>query len=499
MDATLIFKSSGGIMMNKVIFFGLVLSLSILLVPFGFAATDDDGVEAGALLALLGGEGGETKCDGACQGQCPKCSEKPTQCQCPKCAGKVSQGEGVKICPVASQGQSPKCGATDAQSQCPKPCAAASQGQCPKPCAKAPTGFGGILKSMRFYGSIQALATAREKDDWYGPDEIPNEKSGFRVNRARLGLKGHLIDGNIVDGIPYAIGFNFQIGSGREVDPTDDLDVAVLDAYGWISIDPGEKIALLDPFVLEIGAGKVPFSRAQLTSSKKLNFIFRPWVVEALAPDRDAGISLESGLRDGFVKYYVGVHNGKAESNESIFQGDDNDEVMFSGRLEINPFGPVGCTFGDDLKVSLGGGFFYNQPLEAEVAGYTFDAYARIWRVSVEGGYINVTIEPDIAGEAAPVVLEELEKEGFYVQGGVFVWPKKVELVARYETFEDNLQPEYTEDLHYVTAGVNWYFKASQKNKLQLSYIIREEDDWGTGDIGDIDNNAFMAQFQFAF
>ena len=425
--------------MNRAILFGLVFTLCLLFVPCGPAAADDnEGIRVSSLLALAGLDGG----DG------------------------------------------------DSAAKCTQPCV--------QPCVEPCSDRGGILGSLKFYGRIQALATAREKDDNYGPGEIPNEKSGFRVNRARLGLMGQLIDGNITDKIPYAIGFDLQIGSGREANPTDDLDIEILDAYGWVSIDPGEKVALLDPIVLEFGACKVPFSRAQMMSSKKISFIMRPWVVEALAPDRDAGVSFESGLRDGLVKYYLGVHNGKAESNESIFQGDDNDEVMFSGRLEVNPFGPPVSYFGDDLKVSLGGGFFYNEPLGAKVTGYTVDAFVRIWRVNVEGGYINITIEPDITGETIPVFFEEREKKGLYVQGGIFVWPKKIEVVARYEDFEDPFQPEYNEDFHYVTAGVNWYFKASHNNKLQLSYIIREEDDWGTGDIADINNDAFMAQIQFA-
>jgi len=358
---------------------------------------------------------------------------------------------------------------------------------------------GFFLDSLRLFGSIQGLATVREKDDWYGPDEIPNEKSGFRIHRARFGVKGKLIEGRLFESVPYCFGYYFQAASGREADPTDDLDTEVIDAYGWVSFDLGERVALLDPVTFYVGAGKLDFNRAQMTSSRNLNFILRPWVVEALAPDRDVGVSLDGGFKEGFVRYSFGVYNGRAESNESIFQGDDNDKVMFVGRVEVNPFGEPTCYFDEDLKVSIGGGFLYNEPLETKVTGYTVDAYARVWRVSLEGGYINVTIEPDLVGQEIPGVLEEVEKDGFYVQAGVFIWPKRVEIVGRYETFDDNLQPEYTEDIHYITGGVNWYFKGSHLHKLQLCYIVRNEDGWGTDDVGEIDNDAFMAQLQLAF
>ena len=358
---------------------------------------------------------------------------------------------------------------------------------------------GFFMDSLRLFGGIQGLATVREKDDWYGPDEIPNEKSGFRIHRARFGIKGKLIEGKLFESVSYSFGYYLQAASGREADPTDDLDAEIIDAYGWVRFDLGEKVALLDPVTLSVGAGKLDFNRAQMTSSRRLNFILRPWLAEALAPERDVGVSMDGGFKEGFVNYSFGVYNGRAESNESIFQGDDNDKVMFVGRVEVNPLGEPCCYFDDDLKVSIGGGFFYNEPLEAKVLGYTVDAYARWWRLSLEGGYINVTIEPDLVGQEIPGVLEEVEKDGFYVQAGFFVWPERVEVVGRYETFDDNLQPEYTEDIHYITGGVNWYFKGSHLHKLQLCYIFRNEDGWGTDDVGEIDNDAFMAQLQLAF
>ena len=356
-----------------------------------------------------------------------------------------------------------------------------------------------VLDSIRLFGNIQTLATIREKSDWYGPDEIPNEKSGFRIHRARFGITGDLTSGKLFDDITYSLGYYFQVASGREADPTDDLDAEVIDAYGWASFDLGEKFSFLDPIDVSVGAGKLDFNREQMRSSRSLHFILRPWVVESLAPDRDVGISIGSGLKDGLFRYSFGVYNGRAENNEAIFRGDDNDKVMFVGRLEANPLGPICCDFDDEFKVSLGAGIFYNEPLEAEVTGYNVDARVSVWRVWLEGGYIKVTIEPDIVGQVAPVVREEIEKDGYYAQAGIFVWPGRIEVVGRYEDYEDNLQPEYTKDLHYFTFGLNWFFKGNHLNKLQLSYIVRDEDDWGSGDMADIDNNAFMAQLQLGF
>ena len=100
--------------------------------------------------------------------------------------------------------------------------------------------------------------------------------------------------------------------------------------------------------------------------------------------------------------------------------------------------------------------------------------------------------------ESVPVVDPLLMKDdtyrgGWYVQAGVFVWPNYLQLVGRYQQYNDNNHLDDIGDVQYTTVGGNWYIRQNHNFKFQINYTWREEEK------NPIDNNALYLLAQVAF
>jgi len=87
---------------------------------------------------------------------------------------------------------------------------------------------------------------------------------------------------------------------------------------------------------------------------------------------------------------------------------------------------------------------------------------------------------------------------GFFVQGGYFILPKKVELAGRYSLVD--FDDERDEDaVRETTLGVNWFINGTHDNKLQLNWIRQDNELPNSVSRSDDIDNTFRMQYQLAF
>ena len=110
---------------------------------------------------------------------------------------------------------------------------------------------------------------------------------------------------------------------------------------------------LADEFKIRAGKYRVPFARANLTSSR--NYIiptgirwgagdgqtgykapgWNPFAPATLAGDRDYGMSLWGNIADGLLQYRLGIFDGKFDHTDAKLGQKDN--IAYGMRLEFNP------------------------------------------------------------------------------------------------------------------------------------------------------------------
>jgi phosphate-selective porin OprO/OprP len=255
----------------------------------------------------------------------------------------------------------------------------------------------------------------------------------------------------------------------------------------------GTGVKLVDAYTaykfgdyLKFSAGqfKIPFSLESLTSDGVLEFIDRSQIVEAIAArskdvignqqGRDIGIQVSGSfakVNDSYLfDYTFGVFNGAGYDVTT----DNNNRKDIGGRFSVHPI--------KNLIVSAN---FYNG-----VANYGtpakdqkrnrggFDARYVI-------GALSLTAEYDKATDGI------IKKDGWFGQAAYFVIPKKLQLAAKYDTFDPN-KVILTDRAKIYTGGVNYFF--NDWTKLTIDYLDRREEV-----ATQVKNNIFEAQLQLVF
>jgi phosphate-selective porin len=295
----------------------------------------------------------------------------------------------------------------------------------------------------------------------YQQMEENGKRSGFDIRRARLDVKGSVT--------PY---FAYRLQTEFADKPK------LLDAYG--------EIRIADYFTITAGQFKLPFSMENLASSNKLEMIDRSQVVEALVArgkdvignqnGRDIGIQIGGGFvkQNGVpvIEYRLGFFNGSG-----INLGDTaNSAKDVVGRVVLNPV----------RGLSVGGGYYggYGKAAHANVDGVSqtrnrlgFEASYVLSRFSVRGEYIFGSDKGT-------------DRAGWYLQGGYFLIPQKLQVLAKYDLFDVNTKTANSTSINYVFGG-NYNF--NNWSRLQLFYTIRAEQ------VNSVLNNYLAAQFQIGF
>jgi len=292
-------------------------------------------------------------------------------------------------------------------------------------------------RSFRLSGYTQFLYTYWDK----GTDS-------FLVPRARLTLSGELLKN---------VRFRIQIDGVKSP--------ALIDANVDFLFNPA--------YGLRIGQYYVPISLENNTSDAEMDTILRSQVVNALAPSRDLGsqgrdIGAMFMGRYSIAEYYLGVFNGAG-----INKLDTNKAKDLAARLILHPL----------ESLALGGSFYKgrNNPVQ-NGPDLTRD------RVALEASWM--TGKFSLKGEFISAKDDLTSKSGWYLQGGYFVLPMKLQALIKWDTFDKDRDAS-ADRTDLFTLGVNWFLW--EKTKLMVNYNLYRKEGEGTT------NQAISVQFQAAF
>ncbi|WP_428331204.1 porin [Mucilaginibacter sp.] len=282
--------------------------------------------------------------------------------------------------------------------------------------------------------------------------------NSFSLHRARLDVKGDINDN-----------WNYEVYT--EFAGTTKL----LDAYTTY------KIA--DYLKFTAGQFKVPFSLESLISDSQLDFIDRSQVVNALAGrsadvignqnGRDIGIQIGGSfakLNEHYLfDYTFGVFNGAGYD----VTADNNSRKDIVGRLTVHPIKNL------DISGNFYNGVgFYGTPAKNQKRNRGgFDARYVIGGLAIQAEY-------DKGTDGA------IKRDGWFGQATYFVIPKRLQLAAKYDTYDPNKIVK-TDRTNYYTGGVNYYF--NNWARITLDYIDRREE------ITQVKNNIIETQLQLTF
>ncbi len=291
----------------------------------------------------------------------------------------------------------------------------------------------------------------------YRQDRTLND--GFDLRRVRLGLTGDINE---------LFDYQFQgeyAGSSAKL----------LDGVIGYKLNPSIK--------LNLGQQKLPFSQENLASDSKSDTINRSQVVEALLArgtdvignqnGRDIGIAASGSFfnrgDDSLFDYSLGIFNGSG-----INVTDTNERKDFVGRLVAHP-----------LKNWSLGSSLYSGKYTLSTSPNT---QAERSRIGGEFAYVDDTLS--LKGEYIAGRDGTIAKDGWYIQGGYFLIPKKFQGVLKFDTYDPNRKIARNVTRVY-TVGSNWYF--NKWAGAQINYEFKDE----TGK--ELNNNALTGQLTVQF
>ena len=312
------------------------------------------------------------------------------------------------------------------------------------------------------------------------PITFENEKSGLKINRARIKIGGHIYQ-------PYYTFYFEQDIKGMNL-----LDFRVqIEKYSFLK--------------LRVGQWKVRYSRERVISSGNQQGLDRSIINYAFTLDRQQGISLYGNLSgDGIANfnYWASVFMGSGRGANS----NDDSKLMYMGRLQWNPNNEVLKFSGSDLE--------YHDKFVSSFAIAATTNTSRYTRFSTAGGGQLVGFEEGVDGQYKidqflfetafkykgwswqqeyhykniddKINLTSTSLTGYYLQLGYFLnnsfskIPKKLEVFGRYAYYDPNIDVSNNNELEY-TFGLNWFFH-KHKNKLTLEYSYLDFNDFSSTD-----------------
>lgn len=291
----------------------------------------------------------------------------------------------------------------------------------------------------------------------YQINDEPGRIDGFDIRRAYLDIKGTL-----------SPRWGYRLQSDFAGTPK------IIDLYADYKLN--------DYLNFTFGQFAIPFSRENLTSNTKTEFIDRSQVVEALVArgrdvigsqnGRDIGIQasgiLVKNSERTLIDYKIGLFNGSG-----INIADKNESKDVVTRILVYPI--EGLEFGASYYNGHGN---WGTPAKNRKRN----------RIGFELGYQinNFTFSTEfINGQDASI-----KKQGYYVQAGYYVVPKKLQFVGKIDAFDPNTNLEDNASTWYI-AGLNYVITPNVV--LQANYTFKEEQG------NKITNNLAAIQLQARF
>ena len=362
--------------------------------------------------------------------------------------------------------------------------------------------------SMKINGRLQFRYSYEDRDNVHDTDEQQDDSS-FRLRRARVKFSG-----NAYEHFKYKI--ELALASTGTVDGSKAAEL--YDFYA--SWNKNKALSV------QFGQWKVPWNRQRVVSSQNLQLIDRASSQDEFTMDRQIGVMLHGKLFNKKFEYYTGVFNGNARNQSS----NGNNENLFIARATWNPFGAYGKGIGE-VESDIN---FSEKPIAHLSAAIAYDGAADREK------FDSTTIDLD-APVGTGVTLKEVNKtsvvaeyglkyrgfstnaeaywrrfddirannidsvgsgviidRGFFVQGGYFIMPKKLEVAGRYSLVD--FDDERDEDaVRETTLGLSWFINETHDNKLQINWVRQDNELPNSSSRSDDIDYAYRLQYQIAF
>ena len=309
-------------------------------------------------------------------------------------------------------------------------------------------------------------------------DPAKDNVSNFDIRRFKL----------VVDGTLFSKNFGYRLQG----------DVS----NGWRTEDVYIKYKFAAPLIVQVGQFKPPQARQELTGAGKQLFPERSLANDTFNLGRDKGVQAAGSFADKLVAYRLGLFNGNGPNTSNA---DDNH--MVAGRIDINPLGAyamdeAGWT-SDKPLVNLGGSFAWEKVGPNDVgtkfstdndvmdvalnldaltattftAAYGSDLTWLLWTANANATWMGATFAAEYYNlNANPDLGADWSADGYYLQAGYQVLPKKLELAVRYSAVKStdaNASAKF--DKAQTQFGANYYF-AQHNLKLQSDVTLVKDD-----------------------
>jgi hypothetical protein len=341
---------------------------------------------------------------------------------------------------------------------------------------------------VEFIGTFSPMNQTPEDDVLEYPGG-PDKERMFSIRKAAFGLQGPI----------FHEWLKLKLTASAEQQDDGTLEFDLEDAYLQAAVSPAwlSTEDFVPTLGVHFGAMKVPFSRQSLTAEPRMQIINRAVVVEEFEFRRDIGATLDAGFAIGgrvaTVTLRGGAFNGQGNR---VYSADNNEKLLYVTRIRVDLLEQMGPGEGDlsphcavhDLvalqlepvrpALSFGSSFFQNNDIDRTVRSWGIDGELRWMGFSLLGEYIKTEYDYDLAQDVVgDVKASRWDTDGWYVQGGVFLWPRLVEIVFRYEEYRIDLLNQTSDEarLALTTTGLNLYLTRKNDLKLMADYIHREE------------------------
>ena len=303
-------------------------------------------------------------------------------------------------------------------------------------------------------------------------------KDRFRLRRARINLTG-----DFAENFDFKMEGDFGQGDGLNSNRT---AFSATDIFiNWHQFPEAQ---------VKIGQYKAPFGLEQLTPDTAIFFAERSLPTGAITPDRQVGLQLWGKPltnvwpdQKDLLTYYAGIFNGTGR-NVSV---NDNNNFMYVGRLESTLFKTK--IWGQESNLKLGANVLnsrddkgtnispslnllvntdgslspFTLPGAAERTAYGVDAWLKVGPFDLIGEYLQEKVSGRTVDGVAPG-FDGFTTNGFYVTGGYFLIPKKLQAVVRWEHL--NPGQRGNDGIRSITGGLNYYIHGDDI-KLMVDYI----------------------------
>jgi len=332
-------------------------------------------------------------------------------------------------------------------------------------------------------------------------------KDRFRLRRARIGMTG-----DFAENFDFKIEGDFEQNDGTS--PSNRVDFSGTDIFvNWHQF-PWAQI--------KVGQWKAPFGFEQLTPDYALYTIERTLPTGAITPDRQIGAQLWGKPfaniwpeQKDLLTYYAGIFNGNGRN----INNNDNNNFMYVGRLESTLFKDV---FGKGSFLKLGADVLNSRddkgtnispslnllvnsdgslspfvlPGADERTAWSVDGWLKLGPFDLIGEYLQEHVQGRTVN-GMPPGFANFTTDGFYVTGGYFLIPKKLQAVVQWQYLNPGQKGD--DGLYSILGGLNYYIHGDDL-KLMVNYIHTWSDfRQANPELGRDQFNQVLARMQLMF